>query len=83
MLDNFEQVLAAAPVVADLLAVCPLLTVLVTSREVLHLYGEQAYLVPPLALPDPARLPPLDELRQVDAVRLLPIARGQPTQTLP
>jgi len=70
VLDNFEQILAAAPVVADLLAACPRLTVLVTSREILHLYGEQAYLVPPLALPDLNRLPPLDELGQIEAVRL-------------
>ena len=70
VLDNFEQVLAAAPVVADLLGACPRLKILVTSREILHLYGEQAYLVPPLALPDLARLPPLGELEQVEAVRL-------------
>ncbi len=39
LLDNFEQVTAAAPLVADLLAAAPRLTVLFTSREVLHLYG--------------------------------------------
>jgi predicted ATPase/DNA-binding CsgD family transcriptional regulator len=70
VLDNFEQVLGAASDVARLLAACPRLKVLVTSREVLHLYGEQAYLVPPLALPDLVRLPPLDELARNDAVRL-------------
>ncbi len=53
VLDNFEHVLAAAPVVADLLASAADLKVLATSREQLHLYGEQEYLVPPLALPDP------------------------------
>jgi predicted ATPase/DNA-binding CsgD family transcriptional regulator len=52
VLDNFEHLVAAAPVVADLLAVCPRLTVLITSRAVLHLSGEHDFVVPPLALPD-------------------------------
>ncbi len=51
VLDNFEHILPAAPVVADLLAHCPRLTVLVTSRAALHLSGEHEYLVPPLTLP--------------------------------
>ena len=51
VLDNFEHVLAAAPLVADLLAGCPRLTALVTSRAVLRLSGEHAFDVPPLALP--------------------------------
>lgn len=52
ILDNFEHLLATAPLVADLLAAAHALTVLVTSREVLALYGEQEYAVPPLKLPD-------------------------------
>jgi predicted ATPase len=52
VLDNFEQVLVAAPVVADLLAHCPQLTVMVTSRAVLRLRGEREFPVPPLAPPD-------------------------------
>jgi predicted ATPase/class 3 adenylate cyclase len=53
LLDNFEQVLAAAPVVERLLMACPQLKVMVTSRAALHVSGEHAYPVPPLAVPDP------------------------------
>jgi predicted ATPase/class 3 adenylate cyclase len=52
VVDNFEQVLEAAPVVADLLAVAPRMRILVTSREPLHITGEQELAVPPLSLPD-------------------------------
>jgi predicted ATPase/DNA-binding winged helix-turn-helix (wHTH) protein len=52
-LDNFEQVVAAAPLIARLLESCPRLKVLVTSRAVLHLSAEHDVVVPPLALPDP------------------------------
>src|SRR5262245_12128069 len=76
LLDNYEQVLEAAPQLAELLMQCPKLKLLVTSREVLHLYGEHEYGVPPLALPDRAQLPPLDRLTQYDAVRLF-IERAQ------
>jgi predicted ATPase/transcriptional regulator with XRE-family HTH domain len=51
ILDNFEHLLGAAPLVADLLSRCPLLTVLVTSRTPLRLRGERVYAVPPLPLP--------------------------------
>jgi predicted ATPase/class 3 adenylate cyclase len=51
LLDNFEQVLDAAPLIAELLAAAPGLKVLITSRAVLHLYGEHEFAVPPLALP--------------------------------
>jgi predicted ATPase/Tfp pilus assembly protein PilF len=52
LLDNFEQVLPAAPLVADLLAAAPRLAVLVTSRAALHLPGEARYEVPTLRLPE-------------------------------
>lgn len=52
VLDNFEHLLDAAPLVADLLAATNNLKCLITSREMLALYGEQEYVVPPLTLPD-------------------------------
>ena len=52
LLDNVEQVLATAPLLVDLLAVCPGLTVLATSRVPLRVSCEHAYTVPPLALPE-------------------------------
>ena len=70
VLDNFEQVIDAAPRVSDLLTAAPRLKVLVTSREVLRLSGETDYPVPPLSLPDPKRLPPLEQLAQYEAVAL-------------
>jgi predicted ATPase/transcriptional regulator with XRE-family HTH domain len=70
VLDNFEHMLPAAPLVAELLGACPALRVLTTSRAALHLSGEHLYSVPPLALPDVGRLPPLEELGQTAAVRL-------------
>jgi len=70
VLDNFEQVVDAGGAVSALLRACPNLTVLVSSRAVLHLDGEQEYAVPPLGVPDPARLPPLAQLSQYEAVAL-------------
>ena len=52
VMDNFEHLLQAAPALADLLATAPNLKILVTSRAALHVYGEQEFPVPPLALPD-------------------------------
>ncbi len=70
LLDNFEQVLAAAPLVAVLLAACPALKVLVTSRAALHLSGEHEFPVPSLELPDPKGLQDLETLSQYEAVTL-------------
>lgn len=70
ILDNFEQVLDAAEWVAELLAACPSVVLLVTSREPLRLRWEQTYRVPPLAFADPDHLLPLQELAGVPAVAL-------------
>ena len=51
ILDNFEQVLPAAGLVGDLLKASPRLSIIVTSRATLHLYGESEFAVPPLTLP--------------------------------
>jgi predicted ATPase/class 3 adenylate cyclase len=59
LLDNFEQVIGAASLVADLLLAAPRLRILVTSRAVLRVYGEQEFQVPPLELPDLRRFPPV------------------------
>jgi predicted ATPase/class 3 adenylate cyclase len=57
VLDNFEQVIAAAPLAAQLLRACPSLTIVTTSRSALHVSGEQEYAVPGLpAPPDPRHL---------------------------
>jgi non-specific serine/threonine protein kinase len=79
LLDNFEQVAAAAREVAELLASSPGLKVLVTSRVRLHLRGEQEVPVPPLSLPSVAgspRLPPVERLSQYAAVALF-LARAR------
>jgi predicted ATPase/class 3 adenylate cyclase len=76
VLDNFEQVLPAAPLVADLLAACPNLKVLVTSRARLHLRGELEYPIPPLELPDPGVRLEVDQLLSCSAVRLF-VERAQ------
>ncbi|MFL5733482.1 MAG: ATP-binding protein [Chloroflexia bacterium] len=69
-LDNFEQVTQAATLLAHLEEACPGLKLLVTSREALHLTGEHIFWVPALGLPDPQRLPPLEELRSYPAIAL-------------
>jgi predicted ATPase len=70
ILDNCEQVLGAGSDVAALLAACPRLTVLATSRAALRLRGERAVVVPPLGLPDPGEVPTRAALAEYEAVRL-------------
>jgi predicted ATPase/transcriptional regulator with XRE-family HTH domain len=75
ILDNFEHVLEAAPLVTELLKACPQLKVLATSREPLHLYGEHEIHVSPLPLPDYKNLAfssgdPTSALLQFPSVRL-------------
>lgn len=70
MLDNFEQVLPAAPALASLLGACPQLKLLVTSRAPLNVRGEQVFPVPPLALAVSHEPPPVDQLEQVASVAL-------------
>jgi len=69
-LDNFEHLAAGAHVVSDLLATTPLLKVLVTSRAVLHVYGEHELPIPPLALPDRRSPHSVEELLGCSAVKL-------------
>ncbi len=76
VLDNFEQLLPAAPLLGTLLAGAPHLRLLVTSRALLHLYGEYEFVVPPLALPDLRHPPPVELLPQYAAVALF-IQRAQ------
>ncbi|PYQ34841.1 MAG: hypothetical protein DMF57_04970 [Acidobacteria bacterium] len=76
VLDNFEQVISAAGDVSELLAACPVVSFIVTSREVLHLYGEYDVPVPPLPVPDlESDLPP-EKLARTAAVALF-IARAR------
>lgn len=70
VLDNFEHVIEAAPVISELLAACPSLSILVTSREIVHLYGERNIAVPLLALPDAGSDLELAEAMKSPAVML-------------
>jgi predicted ATPase/transcriptional regulator with XRE-family HTH domain len=70
ILDNFEQVVPAAPLLTDLLAAAPQLKVLVTSRSALHLRGEKLVDVLPLDIPDLEHPAPVEELEHVGSVAL-------------
>ena len=70
LLDNFEQVLPAALLLSDLLAACPDLHIIVTSRAALHLYGEQELPVAPLELPGTNKALTLDNIAHCEAVEL-------------
>jgi predicted ATPase len=79
LLDNFEQVIEAPPLLAELLEACSQLKLLITSREVLRLRGEQQFRVPPLALPDLKHLPDAGSLAHFAAVNLF-LQRAQAIQ---
>ncbi|HVC31273.1 MAG TPA: adenylate/guanylate cyclase domain-containing protein, partial [Steroidobacteraceae bacterium] len=76
VLDNFEQVLPAAAALGELLAGCPRLALLVTSRAPLRIRGEQTFPVPSLALTDLLHPPPLERLAENPAVALF-VQRAQ------
>jgi predicted ATPase/DNA-binding CsgD family transcriptional regulator/DNA-binding XRE family transcriptional regulator len=77
VLDNCEHVLAACAALAErLLAGCPGVRILATSREPLQIAGERQRPVPPLAAPDPGRPAAVDDLARYPAVRLF-VARAQ------
>ena len=70
-LDNLEQVSVVTPELEQLLEACPGIKILATNRTPLRVADEQVLQVPPLQTPDSSRPPPLAELRQNEAVRLL------------
>jgi excisionase family DNA binding protein len=71
ILDNFEHVADAGSLVAELLLSCADVKALITSRGLLHLSGEHAFIVPSLELPkEGAGSAPFKELRRVEAVQL-------------
>jgi predicted ATPase len=70
LLDNFEHLVSAAPVISDLLSAGTKLKIVVTSQSPLHVYGEHEFPVPPLAVPDSKSLPPLNVLSGLPAIAL-------------
>jgi predicted ATPase/class 3 adenylate cyclase len=70
VLDNFEQVIEAAPQIGELLGRAPKASALVTSRSPLRVYGEREYPVPPLGVPDPRHLPDLEQFSTFESVAL-------------
>ncbi len=76
LVDNLEQVQTAGKYLSDILNECPGVKIIVTSREALRLNGAKTVRIPPLALPNVEALPALNELREVESVRLF-VARAQ------
>ncbi len=76
LLDNFEHVIEASPLLAELLEACPALKLLVTSREVLRLRAEYQFTVLPLTLPDLTHISDEQSLAHVPAVKLF-VQRAQ------
>lgn len=80
ILDTFEHVINAAPQIAKILETAPLLKVIITSRELLHIYVERHRTVPPLALPNLKPLPSVEELGKCAAIDLF-VQRAQAAKT--
>jgi predicted ATPase len=76
ILDNFEHLLPAAEAISRLLAACPQLAIVATSRAILHLAAEHEYPVPPLPVPTPQHLPEPHALSRYDADQLF-VQRAQ------
>jgi predicted ATPase/DNA-binding CsgD family transcriptional regulator len=70
LIDNIEHLLVCAPLIGELLATAPHLSVIGTSRERLHIYGEQVYPVPPLNLPDLSSNKTSEDLKNVESIAL-------------
>jgi predicted ATPase len=70
LIDNFEHLVEAAPLLAEVLAQAPSLKFLVTSRAALHVYNEHEFPVPPLALPDTKSVVSANELLKFSAISL-------------
>ncbi len=82
LLDNFEQVISAAPLLTELLAACGELKLLVTSRETLRLHGEHEFPLSPLELSHPAQMPgqpSVETLMQYPSIALF-VQRAQASQ---
>ncbi len=70
VVDNFEQVIEAAPQIAELLSAANRLKILITSRTLLRLSAEREFIVPPLSLPGESKYISLDELSNYEAIKL-------------
>ncbi|MFT4853856.1 MAG: putative ATPase [Bacteroidia bacterium] len=76
LMDNLEQVQAAGKYLSEILAECPQVRAIVTSREALRLRGASTVRVPPLALPGKGSTDSLPDLQQYEAIRLF-VSRAQ------
>jgi hypothetical protein len=81
LLDNFEQIISGAGTLAEMLARSPRVKLLVTSREPLHIAGEQVFPVPPLALPDPKHVSGPEDLVPYASARFFVSARSPRSRT--
>lgn len=80
VLDNMEQLVAGAPLLVNLLSACKDLRLLITSRAVLHVSGEQVFSLRPLPVPDIEPLPAIASVITSSAVQLF-VARAQAMQS--